>query len=56
MEDPTVLGMIYEDVKIIKKDVEDLKLSRARMIGGGLAISAIVTVIFQLIFAYVQRG
>lgn len=56
MEDPTVLGMIYEDVKVMKKDIEEIKMGFAKVIGGSLVVSFLATIVFQLVLAYIQRG
>lgn len=56
MQDPTVLGMIYEEVMTLRKDVTAIKLRDAKIIGGGLVLSFICTIVFQLILAVIQRG
>ena len=41
------LKEIKEDIKEIRKDVGDLKYFRAKVIGGALALSFLVTVAFH---------
>lgn len=56
MQEPTVLGMIYDEVMKLREDVTAIKLRDAKIIGGGLVVSLICTIVFQLILAVIQRG
>jgi len=55
VDDPTVIGMIYQDVQDIKKDMSVIKEWRWKMMGVGAVISFVATVLFQITIAIIQK-
>lgn len=48
--------MIYNEIMILRKDVESIKEWQWKMAGVGVVVSILATVVFQVTLAFIQRG
>jgi hypothetical protein len=56
--DPLLLQNLTEmkdDIKDIKRDVSELKYFRSKVVGGSIAISAVLTLLIQLTEIYFRK-